>query len=449
MIKKRFVSIKTLGCKVNQFESETLACQLDQAGLEIAGQSDETGSDGLDICIINTCTVTHKAAMQSRQAIRQAIRANPRATVVVTGCLAQIDSDNIHKIEGVDYVVGHSDKIRIPQILQKPLQLRLKHAAIPSENQLTSDSIPLPFSFGARTRPFLKIQDGCNAFCTYCIVPYARGRQRSMPRENVIASLDQIKAAGYHEAVLTGIHLGSYGRDLTPKTSLSQLLAQLHERQTIDQIRLSSIEPLEITEELIAILAKASVRPGHICRHIHVPLQSGDDTVLKRMGRPYDRQEFIECIKAIQQSLPHAAIGVDVMLGFPGETERAYQNTRELLDELPLAYLHVFPFSPRTGTPASQYPDKVPGDIIKQRCQEIRALGHVKRRAFFARHVDTEVELLVETTPDAHSGHLKGVTSNYIKVLLEYRPGIKNTFQRVHLEGIHDAQTMMGRIIEK
>ncbi len=440
-------SIKTLGCKVNQFECETLVNQLGQAGLELAGKSAESRPGGTDICIVNTCTVTHKAAVQSRQAIRQAIRTNPNATVIVTGCLAQTDSESIHKIKGIDHVVGHSDKQRIPQILQASLQLDLKLPANPTGFQSPLLPSQLPSIFGTRTRPFLKIQDGCNAFCTYCIVPYARGRQRSMPVENVVTSIKYVKAAGFHEVVLTGIHLGSYGHDLTPKTGLTQLLAKLHERQIIDRIRLSSIEPLEITKDLISVLSRASDRPGHICQHIHVPLQSGDDTVLNRMGRPYGRKEFIQCIQAIHQTIPQAAIGVDVMLGFPGENERAYRNTASLIEDLPIAYLHVFPFSPRSGTPASQYSDKVPADIVKKRCQETRALGQLKRQAFFTKHLNTEVEILVETTPDAITGCLKGVTSNYIKVLLKYKSGIKNTFQRVHLEGIHDAQTMRGRVI--
>jgi len=447
MAKKRLFTIKTLGCKVNQFESEMLAVQLIQAGLEMSDKSGETDSDGVTICIINTCTVTHKAAMQSRQAIRQAIRAHPAATVVVTGCLAQTDSENLRKIEGIDYVVGHADKQHIPQILRISPAMDRKHQAGSSGFEFSLDSFALPMSSGTRTRPFLKIQDGCNAFCTYCIVPYARGRQRSMPQKKVINAVKQIKAAGYHEAVLTGIHLGSYGRDLTPKTGFARLLAQLHTQQIIDQIRLSSIEPFEITDELIEIMANASDRPGHICRHVHVPLQSGDDTVLKRMGRPYNRQRFIQCIKSIHRSLPQAAIGVDVMLGFPGETESAYQNTRALIDDLPIAYLHVFPFSPRAGTPASHYSDTVPADIIKQRCRDIRRLGQAKRQAFFTKHLQTEVDILVESTRDPNTGHLKGLTSNYIKVLLKYRPGIKNTFQRVYLEGIHDAQTMIGRIV--
>ena len=449
MRKKISFTIKTLGCKVNQFESETLAHQLDHAGLELAAKTVETNSDGVDICIVNTCTVTHKAAMQSRQAIRQAIRANPNATVVVTGCLAQTDSENIRKIKGIDYVVGHADKPSIPQILQGSHQYDLAQQMAPLKFEFPLYSSPLPASLGGRTRPFLKIQDGCNSFCTYCIVPYARGRQSSMPFEHVVSALEQINAVGFHEAVLSGIHLGSYGRDLKPKIGLAQLLTRLHRRQIIDRIRLSSIEPLEITKELIDIIVSASHRPGHICRHIHVPLQSGDNSVLKRMGRPYSRQQFFDCIKAIHDALPHAAIGVDVMLGFPGENERAYQNTRDLIDALPIAYLHAFPFSPRAGTPASTYSDKIPVNIIKQRSQEIRTLGQAKRQAFLERHLDSEIEILVETTPDVTTGYLKGVTSNYIKVLLKYRPGIKNTFQRVYLEGIHDTQTMFGRIIEK
>lgn len=439
--KKASFSIVTLGCKVNQFESETIAQELTRSGFQRLDKDRKPGNAGNDTCIINTCTVTHKAAMQSRQAIRQAIRSNPGATIIVTGCLAQTDPDNIQKIRGVHRIVGNDEKQRIPEILQSTGRPRTASSrANPFGNKVYSPS-------GNKTRPFLKIQDGCNTFCSYCIVPYARGRHRSMPFEDVLTSVSVIQKAGFHEVVLTGIHLGCYGTDLSPATSLTELLTVLRDRNAIDRIRLSSIEPLEITDELIDLISASSARPGHICRHFHIPMQNGDDTILQRMRRPYRQQDFRDRIETIHRALPEAAIGADVMIGFPGETETAYRNTLSFIKSLPLSYLHVFPFSPRKGTPAYTFPDRVPPDLIKERCREIRDLGRHKRRVFLERQINSEVEVLVETTPDVKTGRLTGVTSNYIKVLLDRDSGIENTFQNVRIEGLRDTQSLNGRVL--
>ena len=440
-------SIVTLGCKVNQFESETIAQELKQSGYQRIAKNKTTGDEKTGICIINTCTVTHKAAMQSRQAIRQTIRSNPDATIIVTGCLAQTDPDDIRKIKGVHRIVGHAEKYRIPEIIQT-VDLPMVTPVPDEMHFFPNPPDKTAFSpLGNKTRPFLKIQDGCNTFCSYCIVPYARGRHRSMPLEDVLAAVRIIKETGFHEVVLTGIHLGCYGTDLSPASSLTRLLTVLRDQKAIDRIRLSSIEPLEITDELITLVSTSSARPGHICRHFHIPMQNGDDTILKRMNRPYGQKDFRNRIQAIHRALPDAAIGADVMIGFPGETDQAYQNTLSFIESLPISYLHVFPFSPRKGTPAYSFSDRVPPEIVKKRCREARALGKQKKMAFLERHVQKELEVLVESTPDVKTGRLKGVTSNYIKVLLDRYEGIKNTFQKVRIEGIRDAQSVVGRVL--
>ena len=440
-------SIVTLGCKVNQFESETIAQELKQSGYQRIAKNKTTGDEKTGICIINTCTVTHKAAMQSRQAIRQTIRSNPDATIIVTGCLAQTDPDDIRKIKGVHRIVGHAEKYRIPEIIQT-VDLPMVTPVPDEMHFFPNPPDKTAFSpLGNKTRPFLKIQDGCNTFCSYCIVPYARGRHRSMPFEDVLAAVRIIKETGFHEVVLTGIHLGCYGTDLSPASSLTRLLTVLRDQKAIDRIRLSSIEPLEITDDLITLVSTSSARPGHICRHFHIPMQNGDDTILKRMNRPYGQKDFRNRIQAIHRALPDAAIGADVMIGFPGETDQAYQNTLSFIESLPISYLHVFPFSPRKGTPAYSFSDRVPPEIVKKRCREARALGKQKKMAFLEKHVQKELEVLVESTPDVKTGRLKGVTSNYIKVLLDRYEGIKNTFQKVRIEGIRDAQSVVGRVL--
>jgi threonylcarbamoyladenosine tRNA methylthiotransferase MtaB len=434
-------SIKTLGCKVNQFESETLEQSLVNRGYRTAGGQEA------DLCIINTCTVTQKASMQSRQAIRQAIRANPGARIVVTGCYAQTEPEAIQKIAGVHDIVGHGGKLQIPE------KLPLTHA--PKSPGAQGPIFPNPgasmlsdFSLQrtqSRTRPFLKIQDGCNAFCTYCIVPFARGRSRSLPLESVLESIRKLKADGIHEIVLTGIHLGHYGLDLTPRTNLADLLVAVEAADLMERIRISSIEPGEVSDELIDRVAGSKV----FCHHFHIPLQSGDNDVLKRMNRPYTRELFQDVVQRIHDRIPDAAIGADVLVGFPGESDAAFDQTISLIETLPITYLHVFPFSPRRGTPAHDFPDQIPHSIVKIRCSALRALGKAKKKCFYLSHIGKEVEILIEGVRDAASGHLKSMTPNYIPVLVEGKDHLKNTLAKARIIRFHGEAAMSGDILYK
>ena len=449
--------VTTLGCKVNQSESDGIAQQLKYAGWIPANGEKEP-----DLCIINTCTVTSKASLQSRQAVRQAIRANPGARILVTGCYAQTEPDEIKKIKGVHYLIGHAGKHQIPELTRLPDPPAIWRAGggqviAPSEKEPAwpvsiwkdisheHDFNQTPVSVsGNKTRPFLKIQDGCDSYCTYCIVPYARGRSRSMLPENVFQNLEALKKAGYHEVVLTGVHLGSYGLDLRrPRTtSLTGLLNRIHESRIIDRVRLSSIDPHELNADIIKLVAAS----GGFCRHFHIPLQSGDDLILKRMHRPYRAALFRNLVEKIHKLIPDAAIGVDILIGFPGETDAAFKNTYSLIKELPVAYLHVFPFSPRKGTPAYKYSDQVPAAMIKTRCRQMRELGSVKKQEFYKKLSGKKVEVLLEGKRHAQTGLLKGLTPNYVPVLVKGEDSLKNTVVKVRIDKIDGSNAVFGTI---
>ena len=380
--------------------------------------------------------------MQSRQAIRQAIRNYPDATIVVTGCYAQTAPEELQQIRGIDYIVGHNDKLRIPEILTQ--EVSRPSAAKPF---LVHDPIrharcfaPLPSVGSAiRTRAFLKIQDGCNTHCTYCIVPHARGRSRSMPMADVLAHLARLSDMGYREVVLTGIHLGAYGRDLDPDLCLNTLLQRIVDHPRPDRIRLSSIEPIEVDSQLIALAAMAGTG---LCPHFHIPLQSGDNEVLKRMRRPYSRDQFLHIVTQIHSKMPHAAIGVDVLVGFPGESEAAFANTLDLIDQLPVSYLHVFPFSARKGTPAMAFKERVPAFIIKKRCQQLRRLGKEKKRHFYHANIGRTLEVLVENTLDVG---VSGVSENYIPITIPGARPPENTLIQVCIASVAADLSVVAR----
>ena len=404
--------INTLGCKVNQSESDQIAKQLHAGAWKPASKGEPS-----EMVVINTCTVTQKAAMQSRQAVRRAIRCNPNARIVVTGCYAQTEPNALAKIDGVQYVIGNADKHRLVELVCAEHEQKA-HTAITICNDVGQSQLlkPAPEQIsGSRTRPVLKIQDGCNAACTYCIVPLARGPSRSLPPNDVIAAVRAMTEAGYLEIVLSGIHLGHYGRDLTPRTSLSALLARIEQSTVVPRLRLSSVEPLEVTGGLIERMAKSS----RLCHHFHIPLQSGDDRILKKMRRPYTSDEFKQLVYRIHDRIPDAAIGVDILVGFPGETDTAFNNTIECIHSLPVTYLHVFPFSVRPGTPAARYAHRVPSDVIKTRCEHMRRLGDMKRMRFNRRFIGRKIPILVESTRHAATGFLKGISSHYLTVLID------------------------------
>ena len=429
-------SILTLGCKVNQYESEALEKALSDKGCVSVDPRDIRGERlppelAPDVCVINTCTVTQKAAMQSRQAIRRAIRANPDAVVVVTGCYAQTRPEEIAEIQGVHFIRGHSEKNAIADLIgslpeKKTASPRIERCRT-ADFKVFQDMPETPVA--SRTRSFLKIQDGCDQFCTYCIVPHARGRSRSLAPERVLDKIRTIRQAGCREVVLTGIHLGAYGKDLEKESSLYELLVKIRDLDTIDRVRISSIEPNELTEDIVALAADW---PG-FCPHFHIPLQSGDDGVLERMHRPYTRDFFRRLVANIKEKLPHAAIGADCLIGFPGETEAAFEYTRRLIEELPVSYLHVFPFSARQGTPAWKFPGKVPDREIKGRCAIMRDIGNRKKKDFYESFVGQQLEALVEERRDPESDMLRGMSANYIPVSMQGPDRWKNTIRTVEV----------------
>ena len=431
--------IVTLGCKVNQFESEAIGQSLEESGHRRAKKQAPS-----DVCIINTCTVTQKASMQSRQAIRHAIRKNPDARIIVTGCYAQTRPEDIRDISGVHDIIGHTAKHNIPDFIINPEGDPLPALPRTHSSDIFQETVfkQIPGRVTQnRTRPFLKIQDGCDAFCTYCIVPLSRGPSRSMPAKDVLARVKQLADDGYKEIVLTGIHLGCYGHDLSLDNGhLFDLMAEIEHSGAIDRIRLSSIEPLELTGDIISLAASSR----HICRHFHIPLQSGDDDILKKMNRPYSADVCRELILNIHSQIPDAAIGADILIGFPGETEQAFMNTSALIEALPVTYLHVFPFSPRKGTPAAGYPNQIPPEIIKERCRHMRELGFSKKHTFIKQHIGKTADILIETTRDRESGLLKGLTSNYITVLLNGPDSMKNRLVHGNMTRLYTAHTIMG-----
>jgi threonylcarbamoyladenosine tRNA methylthiotransferase MtaB len=402
------IAIATLGCKVNQCESAGIAEAISTRGM-ILVPFDEA-ADGY---IINTCTVTGRTDYQSRQLIRRAIRKNPAAAVLVTGCYAQRAPEEIARIPGVRFIAGNAEKERIPDILREMTSAvpRILVGDIRGEKDISRLGAT---TFPEHTRAFLKIQDGCDAFCSYCIVPHARGASRSLPAEEVLERITSISRAGYREIVLTGIHLGAWGRDLQPQANLVTLVRKIAEGRAAERLRLSSIEPRELNGELIALIAAA----GTVCRHLHIPLQSGDDAILAAMRRNYDAAFFRDLLRKLLATVPGIAVGIDVMAGFPGETEEAFANTLHLVEEMPIAYLHVFPYSRRPGTLAATMPGQVSEENKKRRVEHLRAVGTAKRQMFAERFIGMPLEILVEGRTDKNTGFPVGFSDNYIPVAI-------------------------------
>ncbi len=398
--------IITLGCKVNQYESSFFHEALLKHGFFEDDQRPH-------IAIINTCIVTQTASHQSRQEIRKAVRENPEALVVATGCYAQTFPDELAQIQGLDLIIGNSLKSRLPELLLHPETPEHKRIY----NKPFSPGAPfdiLPVSrFPNRSRAFLKIQDGCEACCTYCIVPRSRGHYRSMPSADVLKQMESFADQGYKEIVLTGIHLGKYGLDLGENKNLNQLLKAVGKEDFPFRIRLSSLEVNEIDDELIEMVASEQ----WLCRHFHVPLQSGDGSLLKRMNRHYSPMDFRRVIQTIYDKIPHAAIGVDVICGFPGEDESMYDNTYGLIKDMPVSYLHVFPFSPRPGTAAASFEGRLDSSVIKKRASGMRTLGKEKRNMFYKSCVKHVFPVLPEDWYEEEEGLIKGRTDNYLPVI--------------------------------
>lgn len=411
--------IITLGCKVNQYESAYL-----EESLARSGNRRADGGEKADIVVVNTCVVTGRASYQSRQAIRRQVRENAGSVIAVTGCYAQISPEEIASIPGVSLVAGNTLKGRLPGLLCKEYPSgKAQVLSEPFSETTPFEMLPVSGHPG-RTRAFLKIQDGCDALCSYCVVPSARGGPRSMDVESVVRALCGFAGAGFLEVVLTGVHLGRYGSDLGRGADLKALLRRIVKEGFPMRIRLSSLEPDEIDRELIDLVASNPC----FCRHFHVAMQSGDDTVLNRMNRHYTAAGLAETLTSIREGIPDASIGTDLIVGFPGESEDMFENTRDLLDLLPVTYVHVFRFSPRPGTPAAGFPDVVPHAEAKARASILTALGRKKREAFLRKCLGGVYPVVVERVTQGESPMAQGLSDNYVTLQFPLedagRPGI-------------------------
>ncbi len=434
------VSVTTLGCKSNQYDSAAIEETLAKGGLKSVPFPGPA-----DAYVINTCTVTAKTDSQSRQLIRRARRANPGAVIIVTGCYAQVSPGEVKGLSEVDYILGNPQKGEVFNYIMKGRSETGPRLLVGPGLKGTPTALRAAGA-GGRTRVNLKIQDGCNKKCSYCIIPKARGVSKSIPTEKVEQEIDLLVERGFKEIIFTGIHIGAWGADLTPARRLTDIMRLVEKRAWPARFRISSLDPDEVDTEFIDIL-KTSKR---ICNHLHLPVQSGDDAIIKKMRRPYTVKEFSEKVMRLTGAVKGISIGTDVITGFPGEGDVAFEHTFSLLKDTPLAYLHIFPFSPRRSTPAFDYVEKVDAWTIKKRCRRLKALDVLKRKEFYGRFIGVEAEVLVEGSRDKKTGMARGKTRNYIPVLLEGDSGgLENTFVRVSLKGVHRQQGMTGTILKK
>ncbi len=427
----------TLGCKINQVETASLLEKLEEKGSRLVSFKEPA-----EIYLINTCAVTARAAYESRQLIRRALKRKP-LLVIATGCYVQVGAQEIlERIDGPVLLVGQDRKARIPEIMNQ-ISLPLEESLLlVGDVQRLRRCEPFRYRrFPGHHRAFLRVQDGCDAFCSYCIVPLARGPARSLSLEEVLEQACLLKEAGFAEIVLTGVHLGLWGKDLSPPRELLELLQAL-EAIKPPRLRLSSLHPSEISPGLLDWAEKS----GLLCPHFHLSLQSGDDNVLKQMGRPYQAALFEEVVSKIKRRFPEAAIGADVIVGFPGESEEAFKRTYELLRRLPVSYLHVFPFSPRPGTKAAQWA-QLPPHQIARRAKALQELGRAKKKAFYSEQIGRTLHVLVERRYDPERGLYQGLTENYVTVHFTGPPGLEGSIRPVRVERLVN-ETLYGTLLK-
>jgi threonylcarbamoyladenosine tRNA methylthiotransferase MtaB len=425
-------SLQTLGCRLNQAETAIIAKSLTERGFEIVEPSATA-----DLTVINTCTVTEQADAKCRQAVRRALRRNPNAYVAVVGCYSQMAVGVISEIEGVDLVVGNEHKLRVVDYLnglQKQSPPQIVHSDKLPLEEFVIDTVGL---YDQSTRANLKLQDGCNFFCSFCIIPTARGRSRSRKLANLLDEARQLAAAGHQEIVLTGVNIGTY------KSEGKRLLAVIREMEKIKElrrIRISSIEPTTIHPDLVRYMADSE----KLCRHLHIPLQSGDDTILKAMKRRHTTAQFGKFIEWIARTVPDVGLGADIMVGFPGEGDEEFKSSKRFIADLPLAYFHVFSYSDRVGAKAEQLPDKVDPQTKKLRTRVMIEMGQRKQHAFYERHLGRTIEVLFE---NQENGYWLGFADNYIRVQAKSDDDLHNQLCLVRLREI-DRDRISGELVK-
>lgn len=419
------VFFQTLGCKVNQYESEAMSKLFEAAGYEVTKEISEAS-----VVVVNTCTVTAVSSQKSRQMIRRAAGANKNAVLVVVGCYAQSEPDEISKIDGVDVIIGTKDRIHVVNLVEAALNQRDEKILQVSAVEDIRDFEELPHA-PHRTRAFLKIEDGCNNFCAYCIIPYVRGRVRSRSLESIREECSQLVAAGYKEIVLTGIHIGAYGRDFKNKINLVDAIKTVLDTANPLRLRLGSLESAELTDELIDLIKT----DGRICNHVHLPLQAGSDEILKAMRRPYTTKNFAELTARLVSEVPEVSIGTDLIVGFPGETEENFDETLNFIREQPFSKIHVFPYSARAGTLAATLPNQIPSQIKKSRAGLALEISRAKAKNFSERLIGKTVEIIAETS---EGGLVDGLTKNYVRVYVHDKNIQLGEVTKVKIERLHN-----------
>ena len=417
----------TMGCKVNQYDTQSMRETLVRNGYAIV---DET--QAADLYLINTCTVTNAADQKARQAVRKAIRQNPNAEVLVTGCYAESDRKAIEQIPGVTVVFGNREKADFQTYIDKlhsktELQIQpVQHDAV-REHARFSGGVS---SAGKRTRALIKVQDGCSAFCTYCIIPYVRGRMTSRPLPDIVDEAQRIAESGIKEIVITGVHLGAYGQDTGRDKDIADILEHIHEIDGIERIRFSSIEPMyfpDILSERMSILPKCMP-------HFHIPIQAGSDKVLHNMRRRYTTAQFAHLVENLRSRFTDdVGITTDVMVGFPGETDADFKDSLKFVEEIGFSQLHVFRYSPRKGTPAATYPNQVPSQVSASRSREMIGLGKEMSESFRKCMLGKYKSVLVEESREGKNKQLAGFTDNYVRVLMDVPNSAINKVKKVKL----------------
>jgi threonylcarbamoyladenosine tRNA methylthiotransferase MtaB len=419
------VALTTLGCKVNQFETEVMEGLFKERQYDIVAFDEKA-----DFYIINTCSVTHLGEKKSRQLIRRAKRLNPQSIIAVTGCYAQIAPDQVEAIEGVKVIVGTKERHTIVDLVERAAHEEGIVNAITDIMQAKEfEDIPL-FAAPGRTRAFLKIQEGCTNFCTYCIIPYARGPLRSRKLKSLKEEAEKLVRAGFKEIVLTGIHLGAYGRDLAENVNLADAVKAVLELQDLKRLRLGSLESIELSPVLFDILWKDE----RFCPHLHLPLQAGHDDILKMMNRHYDTAEFRQVIHKVMDTVPNVAISTDIIVGFPGETDEMFEQSLVFAKSMDFAKIHVFPYSKRQGTPAATFSNQVDEHVKKQRAHAMQMMADEKAQEYCKRFIGKTLSVLFESE---HEGIADGLTNNYVRVYVDANSVLCGEIYNVSLEKVY------------
>ena len=429
---QRVVKFITLGCKVNQYETNAMAQKFLEKGYKVIEEYEQNGEKP-DICIINTCTVTNMSDRKSRQMLRREKENNKNVIVVAVGCYAQVAKNELNKIPEIDLVLGNNEKVDIVKYVEDYINENENNIEIEDvmQSRLFSDFGDITFT--EKTRAVVKIQDGCDRFCSYCIIPYARGRVRSRKPESIISEITKIAEKDIKEVVITGIHIASYGKDFKEEYKLIDLLEEINKIDGIERIRLGSIEPLLITDEFVERLKKLD----KICHHFHLSLQSGCDETLKRMNRRYTTEQFREIVKRLRNAYNDVNLTTDIIVGFPGETEEEFEKTYQFLDEIKFYKMHVFKYSQRKGTKAAVMPNQIPGDIKELRSRKLIELSNKNEFEINQKYIGQKVEVLFE---EEKEGVFKGHTANYILVYCnDEKENLSNKIQEVEcIQNLND-----------